>query len=368
MENTNIQLENGARGTAAGKQPMFIETVDGFGTKVRHLNFDNPEVCKRTGIIQLVPLKLSTRHQCRVGFRMIRDRKNNAVIGIPLYIDPETKRWVYEKINLVDVESFDLTDEEQAKRWAVIRLSTFLEGSPNLSDKPIYKVVDKDREAELYISKRTIKRKAETIAEGLFGMNLIDMARNIGIDPASNSPVTLHAAVIRFAENKPEEFMRIWDSPLRHELTILKRAMSLAIITSDPMIGINYNGIQLGINEPAAVQFLKDNPNILYTIENLTKVKEEESIKSMADNTAPAPKDEKDVMIEALKKELEKQQAANKQMAAKALEKELGGIPSIDDEELVALKEEAKQLGIKGYALAGKETLRKKINEIKQNG
>jgi hypothetical protein len=366
MHNENTPTNDTARGGSG--QAKYVITKDGFGNEVRHLNFDNEEVCKREGIIQLVPLKTTSRHQNNVGFRSIWDRKNQAMIGIPLHIDEQSKKWVYQKINLIDSETFDLSNREDAMKWAVVQHCQFLEGSPNLKDKPIYKVVDKEREAALRLAKRSIKRNAERIAEGLFGAQLFDMARSIGISPEQNSITTLSDAVITFAETNSVKFMEIWDSPTRKELFIIKRAIAVGIIEQDPMNGFMYGGISLGATEPIAVQFLRDNQNISNAIDSLTAAKEQSSEKSMKRDTESAKiEDAKDAVIAKLQAEMAALKEYNEKISKKELTDMLSKdvVKTINDPEHEELINEAKALGIKGYALMKKETLAAKVKEAK---
>lgn len=357
-----MQNENESARGAEEKKAIYVTVNDGYGVPVKHLNFDNEEVCKKKGIIHLVPMRISKKHENRLSFRNYRDRKTEIVYGIPMYIDPETKRWVYEKITLVDLETLDLSIPHDAKKWAVIKNSPFLEGSPNLRDRPKYKIEDKERESEIYLSKRAIKRKAETIAEGLYGAELNDMARNLGINPDHMSVVMLQAAVVKYAENNAERFMDVWDSPTRHELTVLKRAMAMGVVTQDPINGITYQSIPLGINEPAAVRYLKENISTLQGIEFITKSKEEETGVAMSGTKAPAINDEKDVEIAKLKAELAKQAELNAKLADKRIKESVENDVNLS-KEIALLRDRARELNIKGFALMNKETLEARIAE-----
>jgi len=368
MENNHLSSRenSSARGAKEDEQPYYIFTKDGYGNEVKHLNFKNKEVCKREGIIELIPLRTSSRHQNNVSFRSIWDRKNQAIIGIPMHIDMQTKQWVYQKISLVDSETLDLSIEQDAMKWAVIKHSHFLKGSPNLKDKPIYEVRDKQRMAEITLQKRAIKRKAETIAEGLFGEQLIDMARNIGIAPEQNSVATLQVAVIEFAEKNPDKFMDMWDSPLRVEMTVLKKALALGVVEHDTHGGIMYRSISLGLNEPQAAQYLKENPNQLNAIESLNQLQEDATVKAMAkEGKQDLIEDEKDAELKKALEEIEKLKEANKKLAKQKLEETLNEDvkKSVKDPEHLALLEKAKQYKIKGYALMKKPALEKAVNE-----
>ena len=220
MQVENSQENSGTRGVEAEKE-MFVVIKDGYGNDLKVLNFKNESICPKEGIVELIPMKTSSRHQNWVSFRSIWDKNNQAMIGIPDRIDPRTKEWVFQKITLTDMETLDLSIELDRKKYLVIKNSHFLKGSPNLRDKPLYYLRDKEQEAKAYLQNVYTKRKATTIAEGLYGEDLVDMARNLGIAPEQNSIFTLQMAVIQKAEDKPKEFLAIWDSPTRKELTIL---------------------------------------------------------------------------------------------------------------------------------------------------
>jgi len=363
MENT--QENSTASGSNEGKMKPYIIQRDGNGNEVRHINFNHPEMCKREGIIRLIPLKTTNRHLSNNSFRRIYDKEHQMSLGIPSHIDPKSKEWVYQKITLVGEETLDLRIDADAKRWAVIKRSHILQGSPNLQGVPVYKVIDTEREAEMKLAKRNIKRKAERIAEDLTGIMLEDMAIACGIPIAGNSPTTLSVAVIEFAERNPKEFMDIWDSDLRTENFILKRAIEMDVVEIDPHHGVMYGGQSMGSNEPNAVLYLKENPHIATAIATLTKRKDEDGQKAMDASKKPIYEDSRDSEIEILKAELARQKELNNTLKTQNIEGELAKDVKgkVLDNEHKLLLEDAKTLGIKGANLMSKETLQTKVDE-----
>jgi len=351
--------------TAAGDD-LYQEGVhyklykDGAGNETRIANLDNPDLCSRTGKIILTPMRSGDRHRTKMFFEIVIDRKMGVVWGIPIGIDPETKKIKFQKIILDENEVFDLADADQARKWAVIKNSLFVEGSPNLRGKPLYKVKDEEREAQVFLSGRVQKRKAIDIAEALFGEALHDMARNLGIPPEANSDVTLQAEVIKRAENDSKAFMAIYDSPTRKELTIFKRGVAAGVIAMDVVNGWNYNGQPLGANEVMAVDYLKEYPQVCQTIDLLTKKVDADTDKSMTRTPVKHTAfvgDDKDARIARLEAELmAKEEALKKAAAVNIVE---------DAEERLIWVTEGKRLNIKGiHMIKDLERLKEKVREV----
>jgi hypothetical protein len=327
---------------------------DGNGVEYKIVNFENPEICPREGIVQLHPLRLTTRHENRVGFKQVIDRRTGIIYGIPTGINAKTKELEFMKINLRDSETLDLTNPVDAMKWTVIRNSFFVEGSPNLTGKAKYKVFDVERNAINYLNNRAQKRKAVDIAEGLTGEQLVDMARNLGIPPENNSIPTMHMEVIKKSEDNPKLFMEIWDSPTRVQLTILKRALSVGVVTFDPAIGYNYNGAPLGQNEAMAVEYLREYPSTCQAIDILSKKQEDDGVKAMATAVERPVLDDKDARIAKLEAEL---------AAREAILNDLSAVKIVEDSSIhQKYLEEGKRLGIKGvHMIKSLDKLKEKV-------
>ena len=331
---------------------------DGNGTEYKIANLENEDLCPRQGIIILSPMRESNRHRTKVAVSIVLDRQMGVLWGIPNGVDPKTKELQFLKIYLDDHETFDLSDANQAMRWAIIKNSLFVEGSPNLRGKPLYKVKDAEKDARRYLANRQQKRKAIDIAEALYGEQLYDMARNLGIPPEANSDVTLQAEVIKRAEDDAKGFMAIYDSPTRKELTIFKKAVTAGIIVEDKTNGWCYNGQPLGVNEVMAIEYMKDYPQVCQAIDLLTKKVDADTIKSAAP-MSPAVTyvgDDKDARIARLEAEAEANRKLIQEMSAKNIVEESG--------EHALWLEEAKRLDLKGsHRIKDLERLKEKVLE-----
>lgn len=262
-------------------------------------------------------------------------------------------------------------------RWACIKRSPYFYDMVNGKQmnvnfmnhsKTRYVAIDKEREADKFELSRRTKRAAVDIAEALVGADLEDMALNLGFDPKIMSAKTLWMEVVKYSETDPNNFMKVWNSDSRVELSILKRGISTGVISETIDKGINYNGLTLGFNEPEAVKYLKDHPATRVSIDALSKKNEKDGEQSMRVEKNEAPiVDEKDAVIARLKAELARANNSAAQANERALElqseSDLGSI----DPELAELIKEAKVLGIKGvHNMKDKDKIKMKIFEKKK--
>ena len=372
METLEASVQGKTNTASKGSEdaPYFIEIADGFGTKIKVINFENPGLAPFEGHINLIPIVTTSRHENKASLRKAYDRKNGVIIGIPNFINPESKQWEYLKIQLTDSESYDLSDPLDRKKWIVLKHSRFVEGSPYASPNKreiTYRVEDKNKEAELFLARRTAKRKAETLADGLFGENLIDMARVLGFAVENMSTPILHKEVIEFAEKNPVKFIELYDSPTRPFAIVLKRALATGVITNAPPHGIMYGAIPIGVNEQLAINYLQEYPQISQAIDMLSRKQESDSVKAMAKRETIPVKDEKDAILAQRDAEI---QALNERLKALTTEKITGQLDtdlqlsSLKDEELESLRLRAKALGVKNPGVYGKEKLTAKVKEL----
>lgn len=371
--NLSTKKNSNTKGVEEGVHYKIVK--DGNNLEHKILNFENEELCERHGIVELEPLKTSRRHKNNASFRVIRDKELGVLVGIPIGVDQKTKHLIFQKITLEEKETLDLSIPDHAMRWACIKRSPFftdkdsngIEKNPNFmpSSKTKYKAIDKERENERYQLERRVKRKAVDIAESLVGTDLEDVALSLGIDPKLMSPTSLWVEVVRFAEDKSSDFMKVYNSDSRLEMSVFKRAISMGIISETLDKGFNYNGLTLGFNEPEAVNYLKEHPSTRISIDKLSRKTENDGEASM--KVEPAVKDEKDAQIELLKKQIAQMEANVKSANEAALDLQTEVDLRDSDPELAELIKEAKALDIRGvHNMKDKDKIRLKISEKKK--
>lgn len=349
---------------AGGKQvdttSYWIEEKDGNGFPVKHLNFNNPDICPRKGIIVYEPMRVQRgvnggkKHSSRISHRRFIDNSTgtSVVAGIPVNIDKATGEYTYRQILLNDIESLDLSIDGDAKKNAVLRLSPLVFGSPNASNnRPEYKVYDREREAEQKLQGRQIKRKAVTIAEGISSVEeLRDMCRVSGININGLSQTRLQVALIDYAEDNSQVFLDNYSSPLRQQNFIFKKALDLDIIQQDAVNGYMFRGLPLGQTEPQAVEYLKEHVSTSSAIQSQTELKESDSAKSIMPLVLKV-NDDKDVLLNEQAKEIAELRKRIQGAEQKKIDDEYNSSETKTLTDLDMLREEASKLGMKGVHL-----------------
>lgn len=369
----NSSIENAKEGVE------YVMYKDGNGFEVKILNLDHEMYAPKEGIVELEPLKVpknasgAVRHLSDVSWEVVRDRSSGFLIGIPLTINPETKKIIWQGLNLKGKETLDLSIPDQRAKWICIKFSHFYNKSPNFqsSVKMAYKAVDKEAEAESYEIVRRKRRKAVDIADALVGEELNDVALMLGYDPLVMTKSQLYMEVNKYVENPnkleggktgAEIFMEIYTSETRAELAILKRGLATGILNETHDTGITYRGISLGFTQSEALTYLRSNPSTKNSIDIQSKQSQEGTNVSMGKTVKVDPREE-----------LIKKQAAElaelKARAAKLENPESEG----EDTELEELIKEGHNLQIKGIHRVGanrpieerKSLIRQKIDAVK---
>lgn len=348
----------------SGVSEMLKEGVDyivikgdgDYEYKYVNLGHNSPYV-QRTGVVEIEPLRVNkgvngvSKHDNYVPVKRYRDKKTKLFWGIPLGYNSQTKSIDHQLIAIEGKMMFDLSIEEDAIKFAIIKNSPFVEGSPNSDGRPVYKIKDKEVEASEDIDKRTLRRKAEDIVESLNEEGLFEMARNMAINVEANRSLKrLTNELYRVVDLDPKKFLDIYNNPQRVYISLFHKALSLGIITENRANGtFMFRAIPLGYSKEAAIKHLVDNNNTATAVKLNIDELEAGTLVSMG--FAKQVTGEIDEEKEALKRRIAELEAKN---VVKEPESE---------EDLTALKEKAKALKIKGYELMKKETLVKKIEE-----
>lgn len=341
------------------------------GLMLRVFNFENPELCPREGVVEFQPTIRSKRAENYLNFSFCYVADLDLYIGIPNGYDDKTGKIKWQRIILREDDVLDRTKPIEAMKCAVLLNSTYVKGSPYLgSRKAKYKVYDQEQEAEVYEQSRNRKRKAEMTADGLKGQELVNMGFDLGIQVDKMSHRVLFMEIGKYAERHPDEFLKIWENPLRKYLTILNHAIANGVVTEERGLGFMYNAVPLGPNKEMATIFLKENESLCQTIDQMSKRAEKDSVLAMQKipSVKPVIEDEKDVLLAQKDQELEalkKQLAASTQANIETISKANAERMSKDDPEYASLMEEAKEYQIKSPWLCSKETLKAKIDEAK---
>ena len=338
----------------------YVVVKDGNGSETKIVNLNNADICIRKGFIEIECMKRSNKHENVKMVRVVRDRKTNLYIGVPIGINSDTKELQWKAFWIDDKMSFDLAIPDQAIAWHVLKNSQYVEGSPNQQGKSIWKVIDKEVNAHKEIDKRTLRRKAEDIIESLKGSSLTEMAINLGVNVDANQSVFMMTnEVFRIMELDPKKFIDLYNNPQREYVSVLKRGIAKGKIVLDNATGTYiYGNMPMGHNEEMAVQFLINNAGIATTITMKCNQEDADSKKAM-EVVQAKPTVNKEADLQRKIMELEAELAKNKVVEEfkspfDTMESAVVNTESTkkkEDPEMESLKARAKELKIKGFAL-----------------
>jgi len=346
------------------------------GNEYKLLNLENDDLAPRHGIVELKPTKVTKRHDNNVAFKLLSDKDRECLIGIPIVFDTKTGEPVWQRIDLGSFETYDLSIKSQRQEWIMVKNSPYftdvingVEQNHNFDAgvKVRYKAIDKEREADNFMKAIKIRKTAEEIAEALLETprELEDIALMCGFDPKSMSKQRTWAEVYKYAQGKPDDFMKLYRSASRAELAVLKRGLVTGVLQQSLKEGYNFQGLSLGHTEEMAISFLVDHPQTVAAIDALSRQKDKGTLENVpATKNSVTEFNAKELAQAKRIKELEAQLA---QVNGTKVEELSGQVLDSVDPEFAELLKLAKQLDVKGcHKIKDKEKLRFKIEEKKK--
>jgi len=358
-----------------GEMPELQEGVhfeivkDKNGYSYKYAILDHEMWCPKEGIVEIRRMKNNLtlagtpKNDDEVVIKRFKDRKTGLLFGLHNGVDDRTGMIQHTYAKLDGNMMFDLSIPQDRRLYIMAMYGPSVEGSPNQSGKPAYKVFDKQLIASKNIDTRKLKRKVEDIIESLHGSALEEMAENIGVNVKANrNHQMLLDEVYRVADNNPRKFIEIYESKDREFITIFNKAVSLGIIKMDFATNTySFGGIPLGYSKEAAINYLIEKPGIASSIKVQCDDIDKGTSKSMA-----FVKDNVDPEKEAMRKRIAELEALAKGNKSEVVVTEEVSVKS-EDEEMVALRLEAKELKVAGYGLPSisKDKLKSKIEEAK---
>lgn len=352
----------------------FEEVKDGTGYPYKYAILDHECWCPKEGIVEIHKMKNNLtaggvqKNNDEVVIKRFKDRETGLLFGMHQGVDDSTKTINHKTVKLDGNMMFDLSIPEDRRQYIIASRGPAIEGSPNQSGKPAYKLYDKQLIASKRIDTRKLRKKAEDIIDSMKHTQLEEMALNIGVNvKANNNPSMLLDEVYRVMEKDPKKFIEIYENKDREIISIFHKAKSLAIIKMDFLNNTySFGGIPLGIGEAAAIDFLIEKRQTAYVIKQQCDVIDKGTTVSMSFVKKEDP--EKEALLARIA-ELEAMTKSKTESADDKTEHNDGSDRNVisEDAEMVELRKEAEELGVKGYALPAikKETLRAKVEEAK---
>ena len=201
-----------------------------------------------TNIINLVPSKVRQYHDPNFKPTFVKDPLTGVIYGIMVGTHPDgNPKW--QKISIGENLILDISQENDAKIWAVMRMHPSCDVSP-FADDPRFVVEDPEVTANETLAKgaliRTVLHKASTMKR----MSLKHFARwcDIPLD-GSETLTMIRSKLVNFAIESPEKFEERFVSTERGIGEIFKSAKQMGLIKHDPSKGYKYHDLWLGLTE-----------------------------------------------------------------------------------------------------------------------
>lgn len=212
--------------------------------------------------IDIIPISEDKHKNVNYSPTFSKDREHGVYYGIAIGTDNfGNVNW--QRIPMGDHLSLDLTRVDEAKQWAILRMNSYIAGSPYAKDTPRYRVLDAVADANRDLKEIDQMMVAFERTAKLKGPGLVHFARYLGEDlrEVTNELVVL-SRVKLFAKQHPAEFNRRFDAPERGFAELFFSGMELGIVGHDVEKGFVYKGIHLGIGQGDAIKYLSENSDV----------------------------------------------------------------------------------------------------------
>lgn len=363
METVQTTAQGGIPRTKNGK-PLYTVYKNKDGVEFKVINFDNEDIVPNYGIVEFEAFKKKDYERIRdtkFACPVVKDAKTGIFYGMFNGFHPSgDPKWLDFPLGMINI--YDRSNPFDAKKSFILANSPLTEGSPTaLFGRLIkFRLVDKEKAAFEKIKKINDGERALTLAKGLYGEKLTNIARDLGIN-TNVSVNMLTAEVLERAQDSPVEFLRIYEHPHREAITILNKAISTKVVENDLMTGdFSYSGLPLGHNFDWAVKYLLENPTVMVSINMKATEREASSIKAMQINNAEVKDSSSPDNAEliALRKQLADMQAEKEALSKDKPEPSLNPL----EKELDELKKEAALIG--GNLVKGLHTFKPTAESI----
>jgi len=212
--------------------------------------------------IDIVPVSEDRTKNINYSPTFSKDREYGVYYGIALGPDNfGNVNW--QRIPMGDHLGLDLKNNDEAKMWAVLRMNSYIAGTPYAKDTPRYRVLDAVAEANKDLKEIDQMMIAFERTGKLEGPKLVHFARYLGEDLKEvDSEVVVLSRVKLFAKKYPAEFNRRFDARERGYAELFFSGIELGVIEHNIEKGFIYKGVHLGLSQQDAIRFLSEDSNV----------------------------------------------------------------------------------------------------------
>ena len=178
----------------------------------------------------------------------------------------------FRGILLTDHNTLDLSNDNEAKMYAVLRMHPCVLGNPVGGLEPTFEVVDQDKIAKEKMRKGIDLKKALDIIVAMRGTDVLPFARYLGLPIPTNPTVKiLKGSIMDMAIDNPLEFDRKYNEPLRKTYELLATAKATKVVTYDVERGHYLGSLPLGYSVPEVVRTLEQDLTLAARIQSELK-------------------------------------------------------------------------------------------------
>lgn len=155
------------------------------------------------------------------------------------------------------------------KEWFLadyLRHCSLCESSPNSRGNIVYRELDDNKDAEVLINVKKLRKKANDAAFELEGKSkeLAEIAQLIG--EFRDDKNIQFSTVISYAESNPRAFLELVESPDRQARALIKKALSIGEVKEKGKLLV-WKNETLGSDEDEAVQRVTKDPAVFKALE-----------------------------------------------------------------------------------------------------
>lgn len=216
--------------------------------------------------VSLIPIREDKFKEPNYGFSWTKDPITGIYYGIPISVLSDgNPKW--RRIICGESLPLDLTREDEAIQWTVLRMWDKIEGSPYQGADPIYRIFDPMQEAEKEDLRAEHIDQSLSLIKEMTAKRKVTFGRYLGIkmDQDTNLYI-LTSDLKKHAINEPADFMKKFHDARRGMREILESAMYLSVIKHMPQRGYMFRDINLGLTKDAILKYFADYPDVCESI------------------------------------------------------------------------------------------------------
>lgn len=239
------------------KEQMFTEIEDGNGFKIKVANMNNPLICPRKGVVQFESIKKTAYKQTEFSFTTAYDPIARVTYGIPIGLNPVTKRIIWQRFYVSDFREYDLKNERDAVECAIFSRLACVQGSMFQKGRLSFRKYDVDAIADEAVRKITMSEEAIGIVKNMKLKDWIPLARFLGKVPENLSESRLRQEVFETARNNPDEILNYWHNTSRQLIDLFHAGKAVGVIHFDVIQGWMYKRtMPIGKTEALAIDYI----------------------------------------------------------------------------------------------------------------